>query len=210
VTGHLGPLAAALVDEQLSRADRDRALRHVASCDACRAEVEQQRAVKARLDTMGEPALPGSLLERLNAMQLPAPPPAGPQLPSPGQLPLAAAPFPSGRGSVGGNAVGGASLGGSAVGGNAVGAPLASLGGVGIAAAALQSTNRRRARRLVVGAASLVLVGGGAAYAAGGNEQSIEPVRPAVDVYTVQHGTTSGTVPLNDPAVTAVTTGFGR
>ena len=131
--------------------------------------------MKARLDTMGEPSLPGSLLERLNAMQLPGPPPAAPQLPPPGQLspgqlapgqltppgqlPLAAAPFPSGRGSVGG-------------------APLASLGGVGIAAAALQSTNRRRARRLVVGAASLVLVGGGAAYAAGGNQQSIAAGAP--------------------------------
>ncbi len=186
MTGHLGPLAAALVDDQLSRADRDRALRHLVACDGCREEVEQQRAVKARLDTMGEPALPGSLLERLNAMQLPSPPSS-----SAGQLPLAAAPFPSGGpGPVGG-------------------APLTSLGGVGVAAT-LESSNRRRARRLVVGAASLVLVGGGAAYAAGGSDQSLQPVRPAVDVYTVQHGTTSGSVPLNDPAVTAVTTGFGR
>jgi hypothetical protein len=188
VTGHLGPLAAALVDEQLGRADRDRALRHLVSCATCRGEVEQQRAVKARLDTMGEPALPGSLLERLSAMQLPAPP--SPPSP-PGQLPLAAAPFPSARpGPIGG-------------------APLASLSGVGLAGA-LESTSRRRARRLVVGAASLVLMGGGAAYAAGGSEQSIEPVRPAVDVYTVQHGTTGGTVPLNDPAVRAVTAGYGR
>jgi hypothetical protein len=147
--------------------------------------------VKARLDTMGEPALPGSLLDRLNAMQLPSPPSSTSHVPPAGQLPLAAAPFPSrGPGPVGTP-------------------PLASLGGGGMAAA-LESTSRRRARLLVVGAASLVLVGGGAAYAAGGTEQSIEPVRPAVDVYTVQHGTTSGSLPLNDPAVTAVTAGFGR
>jgi hypothetical protein len=64
---------------------------------------------------------------------------------------------------------------------------------------------------VLLGATSLVLLGGGAAYAAGGTpDSSGTPVRPAVDVFTVQHGTTSGAMPLNDPAVTAVTVNFVR
>jgi len=166
-------MAAALVDDQLDRGARDRALRHLAGCDDCRAEVSQQRAIKARLDLMNEPRLPSALLDRLQSLQVtpshepPTQPVGGRPLPV---RPLSADPLPS-----------------------------------------LGSTMRRRTRSVLVGATSLVLVGGGAAYAAGGSSgQSGAPVRPAVDVYTVQHGTTSGSVPLNDPAVSAVTVGFGR
>jgi len=73
VNGHLGPLAAALVDEQLDGADRARALRHIAACSSCRSEVDQQLAVKARLDGLNEPMLPGSLLDRLQSMHSAAP-----------------------------------------------------------------------------------------------------------------------------------------
>jgi hypothetical protein len=193
MSGHLGPLAAALVDEQLAGGERERALRHVAQCASCRFEVEQQRAVKARLDELSEPALPGSLFDKLSSMRLPpteAALPPGPTAlpPRPTVLPRPALPLASGRG-LGGRPAAAAAL------------PLAGLA----------RPPRSRLRRVLVGATSLVLLGGGAAYAAGGpSGDSGTPVRPAVDVYTVQHGTTSGTVPLNDPAVSAVTVGYGR
>jgi hypothetical protein len=195
VSGHLGPLAAALVDEQLEGNDRDRALRHLASCATCRFEVDQQRAVKARLDGLGEPSLPSSLLDRLQSMRPLSPGDA----PDPRRVvgPLTAPALPLAAP-------------------NALGAPLAAAAPLSPlplpgGAALVRSATRNRVRRVLVGATSLVLLGGGAAYAAGGsNDGSAAPVRPAVDVYTMQHGTTSGTAPLNDPAVSAVTVGFGR
>lgn len=194
MSGHLGPLAAALVDDQLEGSTRDRALRHLAGCAGCRFDVEQQRAVKLRLDGMGEPQLSGALLERLQGMHLPAPPagaagPGTPLAPAPAlpEPPLAQAPALPQPPSL----------------------PLATASAVPQRAGPRPS--RHRTRRVLVGATSLVLLGSGAAYAAGGDaDQSGAPVRPAVDAYTVRHGTTSGTVPLHDPAAGAVTAGFGR
>jgi anti-sigma factor RsiW len=45
----LGDVAAALVDGELDHAARERAQRHLANCAACRAEVDAQRRLKARL-----------------------------------------------------------------------------------------------------------------------------------------------------------------
>lgn len=206
MSGHLGPLAAALVDDQLEGSTRDRALRHLAGCAGCRFDVEQQRAVKLRLDGMGEPQLPGALLERLQGMHLPVPPVAQPGPPPPPSLPPAPA-LPLAKGPLRGFGAGrfGTVRGGAAD-------PSGRIGGAAmVPAPTAVRPARSRARRVLVGATSLVLLGSGAAYAAGGEaEQSGTPVRPAVDVYTVQHGTSSGTVPLHDPAVGAVTAGFGR
>jgi anti-sigma factor RsiW len=62
---HLGRLVAAVVDGVLGHDARDRALAHLARCDECRAEVEAQRRLKARLGRLGAPEVPGSLAERL-------------------------------------------------------------------------------------------------------------------------------------------------
>jgi anti-sigma factor RsiW len=195
VSGHLGPLAAALVDDQLDPSSREKALRHVAACESCRFEVEQQRTMKARLDRMGEPELPSALLDRLSALRPPEQPAAdeGARGRTPGPtewrgLPASPPGSPFGAGSAG----------------RGPWSPAALIG-------TQRPVARTRVRRVLVGATSLVLLGGGAAYAAGGGSGSgAPPVRPPVDVYTVQHGTTSQTVPLNDPAVSAVTAGFGR
>jgi anti-sigma factor RsiW len=196
VSGHLGPLAAALVDDQLSGSVRARALRHVADCETCRFEVGQQRAMKARLDGLGAPALPSSLFDRLQAMR---PADAGtPTPPASTSMPPAVAPTPSPASAP---SLASAIPGPGPLGLGAVARPWGALGG---------PLGRQRVRRVLVGATSVVLLGGGAAYAAGGQEATPGPVRPAVDVYTVQHGTTSGTMPLHDPAVTAVTVGLGR
>ena len=65
---HLDDWAASLVDAELAPADRDNALAHLAGCAECRAEVDVQRRVKARL-TVGEPAaLSADLTARLLAI----------------------------------------------------------------------------------------------------------------------------------------------
>lgn len=55
----------AYVDGELSAAADTRAVAHVASCAQCAADVAEQRAAKRVLVTAGGPALPPSLLARL-------------------------------------------------------------------------------------------------------------------------------------------------
>lgn len=63
---HLGAVAAALVDGELGHDARDRALAHLAHCDRCRADVDAQRRLKARLRGMPEPDPPLGLLAALH------------------------------------------------------------------------------------------------------------------------------------------------
>jgi anti-sigma factor RsiW len=50
---HLGDRISALVDGELSPAERDRAHAHLAGCAACRAEANQLRALKKRMRGLG-------------------------------------------------------------------------------------------------------------------------------------------------------------
>ena len=50
MTEHLGERVAALADGELAHPARERALAHLAPCDACRAEVDGQRRLKASGD----------------------------------------------------------------------------------------------------------------------------------------------------------------
>ena len=68
-SGHLGDLGAALVDDQLSPDAREIALTHLANCQDCQREVEQQRRLKARLRLLSEPSLPLTLAMRLSALK---------------------------------------------------------------------------------------------------------------------------------------------
>jgi len=65
--GHLGDLAAALVDGELGHDARDRALAHLAGCLECRAEVESQRRLKARLARLVDPVPPAELAARIGS-----------------------------------------------------------------------------------------------------------------------------------------------
>ncbi|WP_163511086.1 anti-sigma factor [Fodinicola acaciae] len=65
---HLGELAAAVTDGTLGHHARDRALAHLASCPACRAEVEAQRRLKNMLGGLGGPEAPSGLADRLRAI----------------------------------------------------------------------------------------------------------------------------------------------
>jgi anti-sigma factor RsiW len=62
---HLGDRVAALVDGELDHESRDRALAHIATCDSCRAEVDAERRLKARIRALSEPELTADLNLRL-------------------------------------------------------------------------------------------------------------------------------------------------
>lgn len=75
---HLGDLAAALADNELSHDARDKALSHLTRCAQCRREVDQQRRLRSLLANQGDPVPPSGLAARLGAIaEAQAPPPAG-------------------------------------------------------------------------------------------------------------------------------------
>jgi anti-sigma factor RsiW len=72
---HLGDRLSALVDGELDGAERDRAHAHLASCEQCRTEAAQLRALKQKLSTLmtGAPA-EAAMTKRLIAMTGPGGP----------------------------------------------------------------------------------------------------------------------------------------
>jgi anti-sigma factor RsiW len=79
---HLDETAAALVDGELGHSAREAALAHLAHCQRCRAQVEEQRRTKAQLSRTTFPTMSDELTGRLRAIGStpvagrPAPPPA--------------------------------------------------------------------------------------------------------------------------------------
>ena len=94
---HLGERISALVDGELDHDARDRALAHVASCARCRAAVEEERWLKARLHRLPATEPSADLLSALFA---------APRLPS--QRPIPVGDGGDARGSRAGLAVAGA------------------------------------------------------------------------------------------------------
>jgi len=72
---HLGDRLSALVDGELDGAERDRAYAHLASCEPCRTEAAQLRALKQKLSTL-LPVAPAeaAMTRRLIAMTGPGGP----------------------------------------------------------------------------------------------------------------------------------------
>jgi anti-sigma factor RsiW len=72
---HLGDLLSALIDGELDGAERDRAYAHLASCEPCRTEAAELRALKKKLSTLvsGAPA-EAAMTRRLIAMTGPGGP----------------------------------------------------------------------------------------------------------------------------------------
>jgi anti-sigma factor RsiW len=65
---HLGQRLSALIDSELSDFERDRVLAHLAGCDACRGEAIALRALKQRINSLGEAMADTALTGRLMAM----------------------------------------------------------------------------------------------------------------------------------------------
>lgn len=197
---HLGGLVAAVVDGVLDHQARDRALGHLARCDECRAEVDAQRRLKARLGQLGAPELSAGLAAHLlgipeaaavsragasNDPLVPGLPPV--QLAASFRAP-ASRPAPSRR-----------------AGDRPAGERPAGDGPAGRPSRARRGQTARRRR--VVGAAA----GGFAAFAlslatvvALGSSDAPGAVAPAVDAYTVEHNRSAVSVPGADPLVEMV------
>jgi anti-sigma factor RsiW len=79
MTGHLGHRLSALIDGELDDAERDRVLVHLAGCEPCRAEAVALRALKRRMNALGEAAADAGLTRRLMGLaSLPASGPGAP------------------------------------------------------------------------------------------------------------------------------------
>jgi anti-sigma factor RsiW len=65
---HLGERLSALVDGELSDAQRERVLAHLAKCDGCRQEAAALRLLKRRMHSLGEAAAADALTWRLLAL----------------------------------------------------------------------------------------------------------------------------------------------
>jgi anti-sigma factor RsiW len=91
---HLGDRLSALIDGELDGAERDRAYAHLASCEPCRTEAAELRALKKKLSTLvsGAPA-EAAMTRRLIAMTGPG----GPLPPRRRLLRLAPGPRSAGR-----------------------------------------------------------------------------------------------------------------
>ena len=73
---HLGRRLTALIDGELSAAERDRVHAHLARCAACRAEANELRALKKRLRGLQDLAADADLTQRLIAIPRPGGSPA--------------------------------------------------------------------------------------------------------------------------------------
>lgn len=186
---HLGDLAAALVDGELTHDVRDRALAHLAACARCRDEVEAQRRLKSLLGDLPEVQPSAAMVARLLAVG--GAPPPGSDGPPPRVLPLGR---PGTRAR-----------------------PLQPARAPGRGPATRRRAPRRagpgrsRLRRALIGGTSVVLLGVGA-FALGGGDPSpsLRPVDPSSTAYVVDHVATTGQVPLTDPAVGAVSVSYAR
>lgn len=70
---HLGQRMSALIDGELTDAERDQAHAHLVRCEACRAEAAALRTLKRRVRGLGEAPADGALTRRLIALEgLPA------------------------------------------------------------------------------------------------------------------------------------------
>jgi anti-sigma factor RsiW len=178
MTGHLGDLAAGLVDGQLAPGVRDRALRHVAQCARCRDEVAEQEHLKSELSHLFAPPPPSDLASRL--LQLPASPVV-----------------------TDGSFLGG----GEGRSQRAFGAPFRPIGRTDRVNRPLSyPAHGHRVRRVVLASASVLVLGAGGAFAAGGGTSASggPQVTPPTTAYFTQHVSTTNVAPLSDPALNAV------
>ena len=173
---HLGHRLSALVDGELSAAERDRVHAHLAACAACRAEANELRALKKRMRGLGEVAPGDALTRRLIGI-------AEPGDPVPPRRRARRMTSPKSRPRPGFRTVPG--------GGVAPPSPRP-----GRSARAPRPGHRRR-RYLTLGVVSCVFAGlSVTAFSMGGDQQDPGPrITPQVQLYSAQHAITTGQVP---------------
>jgi len=167
---HLGDRLSALVDSELNGAERDRAHAHLASCEQCRTEAAELRALKQKLSTLmtGAPA-EAAMTKRLIALTGPG------------------GPMPARRGLL------------RVARGSRRAATRASRRPGARGLRGPRSARRRRylmlgTVSLVVGLGTAAFSAGGAGEAAPGPR-----ITPPVEMYSVEHAITTGQVPFAPP-----------
>jgi hypothetical protein len=170
---HLGDNLSALVDGELAGADLDRANAHLAACERCRGDAASLRALKNQLRDLASDAGHDDLMLRLFAL---GDCPAAPQ--DQGNRYDQGSYYdrgnPCDRGDYHENAD--------------------------------DDTRSPRRRYLVWSALSLAVVGGvgAAAFSMGGGPSGSAPdVVPQVEMFSVQHASTTGDVPFPEPSLGA-------
>ncbi|WP_084468555.1 anti-sigma factor family protein [Nocardiopsis trehalosi] len=211
---HMGERLSALVDGELGHADRDRALRHLASCESCRFEAEMLRRLKRRLHGLDAPQPSTDFMGRLAALSAAPPsadPPFGP--PPPGGRPFGSMP-PLGSSRP---------LGGGPARGAAPGGPVVAVDAREPAAPPPAPARRRRDRtpeplsvlrprwgraRYAVAGVSVAALALGSAFVAGGEPRDVPLVSPALEDYAVEHALTArhAALPERDDSQDADTT----
>jgi hypothetical protein len=173
----LGPRIADLADGRLEPAEAERAFAHVAVCTTCLDALTAQRAVRSRLDTVGQVDPPLDLLGRLRGI---AEPSADPVPPIPPQ--------------------GGAGLGPGGAAGRRPAGPSA-----GSTRPPAQGRRRRLVAAGAVGAAALALaavVGGSSALTS--TVVTHPSIAPVVDTFTAEHAVSAGLMPFSGPRIVTV------
>lgn len=212
---HLGDRLTALIDGELGHDERDRVLAHLAACDQCRAEADEQRRLKQRLRSLSDEPPSPELLTRLYAMGEPGGPipPRSRPMPGAAKPPVVARPSthrPARTSGAGG--LGDQTGTGPARRGLKIGLKIGIGGGIGgggehgagpghLPAPGRRKSGRRlpRMRYLAVSAATLAIFGiGTAGFVAGGDPGHLPEVAPALDQFAVEHALTSGDVPVTD------------
>ena len=191
----LGDRIADLADGRLDPAAMERAYAHVAVCPACRAALEAQREVRARLAQPGVDPLeaPSDLLARLRGLGVAPLTPTG--YGDAADAADAAIPVQAGVGRVPAGAAG-------------------VRPGVIVTGTHPSRVRRRHRRRIAVasaaGAAAMAVVAvvGGGSSAVSGPVRSGPSIAPVVDRLTAAHATSTDQMPFSGPRmVTAALTG---
>ena len=187
----LGERITTLTDGELGHNARDRALAHIASCAGCRAAVEAERALKARLAQGVTPDPSEALTSRLLRLAEPGDPLPPPAMRMPGTRRPAPLPAPGRPQRIRTTRPGSARS----------ASPATRV--VGLA--------RRRAGRgtlAAAGALSLLGVALGGVLVLGSTAEA-PVVRPTVARFSLEHAATAQ-LPLREPGVDAVTATFGQ
>ncbi|MGZ0151659.1 anti-sigma factor family protein [Kribbella sp. WER1] len=165
---------SAVVDGELDHDSRDKVLSHLVGCDSCRAEVDAQRRLKARMAALDTPDAPTDLMQRLMGVSSFSTEPreeVRPVLtPAVGLFPQRSA-FPAGRSG-------------------------------GTRPGTTRSRSRRRTGVLgAAGSAAAVASLLGTAFVVGDPSRSEQPpaLQPPVASFSSDHATTSGGAPFADP-----------
>jgi anti-sigma factor RsiW len=174
---HLGYRLSALVDGELTAAERDRVHAHLAGCADCRAEANDLRALKKRMGGLGDVDPGDALTQRLIGI-------AEPGAPVPPRRRARPMTGPASRPRPGFRVAPGTEVG-------PVSRPPSRS-----ARAARPGHRRHRRRYLALGVVSCVVAGlSVTAFTMGGDQQTPGPrITPQVQLYSQQHAITTGQV----------------